>query len=139
MIVLDSSAMVAYLNGEPGHEIVAALLADPDRDVPVFAHAVNLFEVFHLFLRAVGTAGAEEAIADLKADGVIERQDLDGDFWRDAAALVATQRGQGLQLAQGDAFGLALARREGADFFTADRHELAPVAATGAASIIFIR
>jgi len=139
VIVLDSSAMVAYLNAEPGGDLVRDLLGDPDRDVPVFAHAVNLFEVFHLFLRSGTAATAEEAIADLKADGVIERNDLDAAFWRDAATLVAGQRAQGLQLAQGDAFGLALARRESADFYTADRHELASVAAAGAASIVFIR
>ena len=139
MIVLDSSAMVAYLRGEPGHEMVAALLSDPDRDVPIYAHAVNVFEVFHLLLRTMGTGGATTALDDLKADGVLIRRDLDDAFWQDAAALVAAQRGQGLQLAQGDAFGLALARRENADFYTADRHELTSVAASGLASIVFIR
>lgn len=129
--------MVAYLRGEPGHEIVAALLGDADRDVPVYAHAVNAFEVFHLLLSTVG--GAAGALADLKADGVLIRRDLDDAFWQDAAGLVATQRRHGLQLAQGDAFGLALARRESADFYTANRHELASVAAAGMASIVFIR
>jgi PIN domain nuclease of toxin-antitoxin system len=139
VIVLDSSAMVAYLNGQDGGDVVRDVLADPDRDVPVYAHAVNLCEVFHLFLRAGGPSIAEAAIAELKGAGVEERADMDGAFWRDAAALIATQRGQGLQLAQGDAFGLALARRESADFYTADRHELTSVAAVGLASIVFIR
>lgn len=139
MIVLASSALLAYLLGEPGEDLVTALLEDPDRDVPVYAHAVNVFEVFHLLLRTVGAGGAAQALADLKADGVIVRRDLDDAFWQDAAGLVATQRGQGLQLAQGDAFGLALARREGADFYTADRHELTSVAAAGLASVVFIR
>lgn len=139
MIVLDSSAMLAYLNAETGGDRVRNLLLDPERDVPVYAHAVNLFEVFHFFLRTGGQAAAEDAVAALKADGVLVRRDMDDAFWQDAARLVAVQRGQGLQLAQGDAFGLALARREGADFYTSDRHELQSVAASGAASVVFIR
>lgn len=114
------------------------LLLDPERDVPVYAHAINLCEVFYLLGR-VSLSVATSAIADLRDVGVEERNDLDAAFWQDAAALIAAQRGQGLQLALGDAFGLALARRESADFYTADRHELTSVAASGLASIVFIR
>jgi len=131
--------MVAYLGGEPGGDLVRDVLADPDHDVPVYAHAVNLCEVFHLFLRTGGTPVAEAAIGQLKAAGVEERADLDGAFWRDVAVLIAGQRAQGLQLAQGDAFGLALARREDADFYTSDRHELEAIAKDGMVSIVFIR
>lgn len=139
MIVLDSSAMVAYLNGQQGGDLVRDVLADPDRDVPVYAHAANLCEVFHLMQRTRGAAGAEAAIGQLRAAGVEERADMDGAFWRDVAGLIAGQRAQGLTLALGDGFGLALARREGADFYTADRHELTSVQAAGLASVVFIR
>lgn len=138
MIVLDSSAMLAYLNSEPGGDLVRDLLEDPDRDVPVYAHAVNLCEVFYNFGRS-GPAASATALAILKGAGVEERADMDAAFWQDAASLIAAQRGQGLHLALGDAFGLALARRENADFYTADRHELASVAASGLASVVFIR
>ena len=39
MIVLDSSAMLAYLRAEPGGEDVQVLLLDEERDAPVYAHA----------------------------------------------------------------------------------------------------
>jgi predicted nucleic acid-binding protein len=139
VIVLDSSAMLAYLGGEPGEEVVTGLLDDPDRDVPVYAHAANLCEVFYHFLRATDAATAEQAIADLKADGVTERRDMDAAFWRDVGVIIADQRSQRRPLAFGDAFGLALARREGGDFYTADRHEMEAVAADSVASIVFIR
>ena len=139
MIVFDSSAMLAYLQSEAGGDLVRDVLTDPDRDVPVYAHAVNLCEVFYAFLRIGGAALAEEVMADLKADGVEERNDMDATFWRDVAGIIATQRTAGEHLALGDAFGLALARREGADFYTADRHELEAVAKAGLCAIIFIR
>ncbi len=83
MIVLDSSAMLAYVNGEAGGDGVRDVLADPDRDVPVYAHAVNLCEVFYNTLREHGAATAEVVMVNLKADGVEERNDMDGAFWRD--------------------------------------------------------
>ena len=139
MIVLDSSAMLAYLNGELGGDLVRNLLHDEERDAPVYAHAINLCEVFYDFLHDFSRPAAQNAIAALKAAEVIERNDLDAVFWRDVATLIATQRGAGHRLALGDACGLALARREGADFYTADRGELTPVAATGLCSVTFIR
>ncbi len=70
-------------------------------------------------------------MADLKAAGVEERNDIDAVFWRDVATLIATQRA--------GAFGLALTQRESGDFYTADRHELEAVAKAGLCAIIFIR
>ncbi len=139
MIVLDSSAMLAYINSEAGGDVVRDVLADPDRDVPVYAHAVNLCEVFYNTLREHGAVTAEAVMVNLKADGVEERNDMDAAFWRDVATLIATQRAAGEHLALGDAFGLALARREGGDFYTADRHELEAVAKAGLCAVTFIR
>ena len=42
--VMDASAMIAYLAGEPGGETVRELLHQPEND-PV-AHVVNLCEVY---------------------------------------------------------------------------------------------
>ena len=139
MIVLDSSAMLAYLNGEAGGNLVRDLLADEERDTPVYAHAINLCEVFYDFLQSDEAPTAEAAIATLRAAGVEERNDMDGAFWRDVATLIGTQRTAGQRLALGDACGLALARRERADFMTSDRTELQPVEIAGLCSITFIR
>lgn len=134
--VYDSSAMLAFLNEESGADVVARLLAT---DAAHHAHAVNLCEVFYGFLRD-SEAKAQDALADLKALDIEERGDMDGAFWRDVASLVAQFRdGKGRRLALGDAFGVALARRLGADFVTADKGELEAVAAAGVARIIFIR
>ncbi len=131
--------MLAYLNGEPGGDLVRGILFDQERDVAVYAHAINLAEVFYDFLRSNDQATAEAAIADLKAAGVIERNDMDAAFWRDVAMLINTQRSASFKLALGDACGLALARRESCDFYTSDRTELAPVQAAGLCAVTFIR
>jgi hypothetical protein len=45
MIVLDACALIAYLRGEPGSDVIEALLLDPD--VPSLIHAINLCEVYY--------------------------------------------------------------------------------------------
>lgn len=129
--------MLALLRAEPGGDQVRDLLEDAD--VPKFAHAANLVEVFYDFLARADQAAASEAINDLFSLGIEERGDMDGAFWRDVAKLVADGRRGGSRLALGDAFGLALARREGGAFITADRGELEAVNASGACQITFIR
>ena len=57
VVVLDSSAVIAYLRGKPGKERVAAALLD--ENVSCQMHAVNLCEVFYDTLRAQGTAIAD--------------------------------------------------------------------------------
>ncbi len=48
--ILGASAIIAYLRGEPGAEIVSASLIDPANECLV--HAVNLCEVYYDFYRA---------------------------------------------------------------------------------------
>ncbi len=139
MIVLDSSAMLAYAKGEVGGDLVRDLLFDDERDVPVYAHAVNLAEVFYDVLGTHSATDAESTITTLEEAGVIERNDMDGVFWRDVATLIATQRAAGHKIALGDACGIALARRENADFYTSDRAELQYVESAGLCRITFIR
>lgn len=137
IFVFDSSAMLAYLNDESGADVVEQLLADAN--ATKYAHAVNLCEVFYDFLRSGDPATAENAVADLKRLGIIERNEMDAAFWRDLALLIATHRSGSRRLALGDAFGVALARRLNADFVTADRGELEAVASAQSCRIHFIR
>lgn len=124
MIVLDSSAMIALLQEEPGSEIVAALLRDEEREIEVVAHAINLCKVYYDVARDYSLEEAETAIQSLLDDGIRERNDMDNAFWRDVAFLIHTQRSAGHKLALGDACGLALTRRVGGEFYTSDRTEL---------------
>ncbi len=138
MIVLDSSAMLALLREEPGHELVAALLHDGEREISVLAHGINLCEVHYNIALEYSVAHADEALESLIDDGIVERNDMDSAFWRDVAFVIHTQRSAGFKLALGDACGLALARRVKGEFYTSDRAELQHLAAEICA-VTFIR
>ena len=147
--------MVAYLLAEPEGEAVRALLESAEADAEsarIYAHSVNLAEVYYHVLRDNETlipderqALAEESIAVLREAGVRERADMDADFWRDVARIIHAARalptpgGARGNLALGDAFGIALSNRLGADFVTKDRTEIEPVANAGLVSALFIR
>jgi uncharacterized protein with PIN domain len=72
-VVLDASAIIAFLRDEPGAQLVADHLRDePQRN---FAHALNLCEVYYDFFRADCQRTAEAALDDLLALGIQERND----------------------------------------------------------------
>jgi predicted nucleic acid-binding protein len=130
--VLDACAMIAYLKGEQGGATVDRLLQD--RRNTCYAHAINLCEVYYDFIRRADETTAEQVIADLAANGVAERGDLDPAIWRYAGKLKAGRR-----LSLADAIGLALAQRLGAEFVTSDHHEFDALASAGISPILFIR
>ena len=61
--VLDASAAMAYLRGEPGANRVESLLVRPSSDVAM--HAVNLLEVYCKLASYGGESAANEALDDL--------------------------------------------------------------------------
>lgn len=136
-MVFDSSAVVAYVRGERGADFVTDLLEDAD--VEKYIHAANLCETFHLLTRSDGRDFAEEAVRDLIRVGIVERPDMDGALWRDAADLIAARRIAGASLALGDALGIALARRLDVPFVTAEHGELDALDAAGVCEFIFVR
>jgi len=131
-VLLDACAMIAFLRGEPGAEIVETFLS---QDPPVcVAHAINLCEVFYDFLRVAGEATAAAAVDDLRAVGLIVREDMDEAFWRQAGRYKARYR-----VSLADTFALFLAERFGAEILTSDRREFEPLAESGACRVRFIR
>ncbi len=130
--VLDASAMVAYLTGEPGGAMVDALLNDPN--AVCYAHAVNLCEVFYDALRQVDKRQALQTIADLRAAGLVERQDMSRRFWQRVAELKARGR-----ISLADCFGIALAQELSGEIVTSDHHEFDPLVSLNIVPIKFIR
>lgn len=131
--VLDACAMIALLLREAGAEVVWAHLLE--KDASCFAHSLNLCEVFYDFYRDSGEAAAGEAIEDLKWLGVVERNDLDEMFWREAGTLKGTHR----RVSLADCCAIALTKRVGGTLLSSDHHELDPLAALGVCPITFIR
>ena len=131
--VLDASAMIAYLGGETGADIVSGILLDSAHQCA--AHALNLCEVYYDFHRASGEAVAKEAIRDLMAIGVRPRDDLSTEFWQTAGALKATHR----RISLAHCFAVTLAKASGGALITSDHHEFDALVAQGVCAVTFIR
>lgn len=130
--VLDANAMIAFLRDESGAEIVEQTLLN--KNTSVFAHSINLCEVYYDTIRFDGGTAAEKAIKDLFEAGVIERSDFDRTFWKEVARLKANHKAS-----LADFCGLVLTNRLGGTFLTADHHELDKIADDGICKIQFIR
>lgn len=113
-IVLDASAMIAFLRDEAGAEAVMDQMRQPERNM--FAHALNLCEVYYDFARASEEAIADEAINDLFALGVTERNDMHAGFWRAMGRLKSSYK----RVSLADCAALALAANSDAVLLTAD-------------------
>ena len=130
--VLDASAMIAWLRNEPGADVVDNAIKDFTSQC--LAHSINLCEVYYDAHRNRSEAHADSVINDLAAVGLIERNDFDQAFWKDAGKLKA---GGGISLA--DCLAITLTNRAGGTLLTSDHHEMDRVAAAGVCSITFIR
>jgi PIN domain nuclease of toxin-antitoxin system len=132
-VVLDASAVIAFLRGEPGADVVERYFGPERHDL--YIHALNLCEVYYDFLRAAGEISAEGAIRDVLQLGVQERNDMNSDFWRSVGKLKAEHR----RVSLADCCALALAGVLGAVVLSADRHELEPLARASVCQVEFIR
>lgn len=108
--VLDSSAVLAVLNAEPGAELVLTVLDD------ALVSTVNYAEVVAKLVER-GTSYTE-ALAALQSI-VLSTADFDIDLARRTGALRAETIKRGLSL--GDRACLSLAEREGVPAITGDR------------------
>jgi predicted nucleic acid-binding protein len=130
--VFDANAMIALLNDEPGADVVSDILTEPD--ATIYAHAINLAEVFYWSIRYEDEAQALLAYAGLQALGIQTRNDMDEEFWQMAAGVKAAHK-----MALADAFAIALTNRVDGELITSDHHELDAAAAAGVCQINFFR
>jgi PIN domain nuclease of toxin-antitoxin system len=131
--VADACALIAHLNGEKGGDTVRDLLSDPD--ARVFAHALNLCEVYYDVIRSDGHALADHAIVELVADGLTISEDMDQALWKDAASLKVSPG----NLSLADCVAIAFARRKNCELLTTDHREMNPVVPLNIVKIKFIR
>ncbi len=132
IVVLDASAVIAYLHGESGGAFVDEALLNTS--VSCFMHAINLYEVFYDFLRRTDAPTALGYVRALREIGLTVREDMDETLWLDAGRLKVA-----FSLSVADTFALALARRLDGELLSADHHEFDPVATAGECRIRFIR
>ncbi len=107
--VLDASALLAYVNNEPGADRVESVLDQ------AMISTVNLAEAI---TKLVLTTGSTDQTLRLIDEVEMEVADFDQGLAQQTGALAALTRNRGLSL--GDRACLALARREHAIAVTAD-------------------
>ena len=62
--VLDGCAMIAYLRGEPGGDLVYSIISNPANTS--HAHVINLLEVYYEFRRVSGPIASSPPDPDLE-------------------------------------------------------------------------
>jgi predicted nucleic acid-binding protein len=131
--VFDASALIAWLKHEPGAAATRDLLRDASS--PRYAHAVNLCEVYYHFVKLAEEESVAARLRMLARSGLVTRDDIDADFWQDAARVKAAIQ----RVSLADCFAIAFARRVGGTVVTADHGEFDLVVARGICSVTFIR
>ncbi|MBV8752781.1 MAG: type II toxin-antitoxin system VapC family toxin [Hyphomicrobiales bacterium] len=109
-VVLDSSALLAFIHGEPGGEVVGGVIGQ------AVISSVNHAEVVTKLVERTGSLDLARAALGMASVDVIDFDRLQAE---QAGALVKRTRSRGLSL--GDRACLTLAAREGAPVLTADR------------------
>ncbi len=132
MIVFDAGALIAFIKGEAGQDVIEQLLLIHQGEC--FIHAVNLLEVHYNAEREQGANYAQSLVQDIADAGIETRTDLDTNFLRDLSFLKVSHK-----MSLADTFGIALARRLGCQFASTDHHELDAVRAAGVCDVLFIR
>lgn len=133
LYVLDSCAVIAFLQREPGAEIVAEILKDTQNRC--LLHAVNACEVYYDTYRRSGEADASAVEELLKTTGVELVETLPSALWQTAGKLKAEWR----RVSLADCLVIALALLENGTVLTTDHHELDQIAQAAVCPIRFIR
>lgn len=114
-IVLDSWAIMAYLEDEPSGDKVSDAIADAhEEDIPLLMSVLNVGEVWYVLARETSIAEAENAVAELRQLG-IEFIPADWHLAREAAKYKA-----GHKMSYADCFAAALTKQKDAVLFTGD-------------------
>lgn len=133
--VLDSSALLAYLNREDGWEQVRALLEKAlHEEVEVLLHHIHLGEIYYAFYRKAGAPRAEEVLGDVRQLGIRLQDRIPLRLLREAGRIKASYK-----LSYADAFAVSLARLRQARLVSCDRRELKPLEAAGEVMVLWVR
>lgn len=114
--VLDSWAVMAYLEDETAGKEVADLIVDAHQnDKPLFMSVVNAGEVWYILARELSVVDADNAITDLRQLG-IEFVDADWPLAKLAGSFKAQHK-----MSLADCYAAALAKLKKAELVTGDK------------------
>ena len=113
--VLDSWAVIAYLEDEPSAEQVEELIATAhEEQIPIYMSVVNVGEVWYTLAREVSEEEANTGIKML-SDLRIQFENVDWELTMEAARFKSQNK-----MSYADAFAAALAKVKKAELVTGD-------------------
>jgi ribonuclease VapC len=114
--VLDSYALMAFFEDEPGADLVRGLLLKAEEsDLKLLMSVVNLGEVWYSIARTTSPETADEYIHEIQGMA-IDIVDADWQLTHQAAVFEANGN-----IAYGDCFAAALAKNREAELITGDK------------------
>lgn len=128
----DACAAIAFLNREPGSEVLAEILAEGHR---CLIHAIQACEVYYDCIRGADDVRARSLLEQLCAAGLEIDPDLHSDVWMEAGRLKVRYG----RFSLADAFALAFTKRTGAILLTSDHKELERLVPMNICTIQFFR
>jgi len=115
VVVLDSWAIIAYLEEEASAERVADIIADAhEEEIPLLMSVVNAGEVWYIIARESSVADADASINQLRDLG-IEFVDADWNLAKDAGYFKSKNK-----MSFADCFAAALAKQRKGHLATGD-------------------
>lgn len=133
LYILDACAVIAFLQGEPGAQIVTEILDNPENRC--LLHAINACEVYYDVYRRTGEEDAAALEDVLTTAGIELVETIPSTLWQTAGQLKAKWR----RVSLADCLVLALALLENGTVLTSDHRELEPIAEAAVCPIRFIR
>ena len=114
-LVLDTWAVIAYLEDEPSGGRIADLIAGAHEEgIPVYMCVVNAGEVWYIIAREISEEEANNSIKELH-DLRIQFENVDWEITQEAARFKAKNK-----MSYADCFTAALAKVKKADLVTGD-------------------
>ena len=131
-VALDACALIAFLNGEPGADVVEDALATV---ASVEIASINLLEVAYDAVRKTGRSeAAAEVLTDIERLPITIHRFID-DEMIERAAFFKTR----FRISLADSVALAFSDQINAPLLTSDHAEFDPVELAGAVRFIWIR
>jgi predicted nucleic acid-binding protein len=113
--VLDTWAVIAYLEDEPSGEQIEDLIATAhEEQIPIYMSVINVGEVWYTMAREISGDEANASVKTLR-DLRIQFENADWEITQEAARFKSQHK-----MSYADAFAAALAKTRKADLITGD-------------------